>query len=337
LNPSGQDQHQQSSHLGTQLQQQQQQQQQIQLPIGVGIRLGGIGGIAVPVQQSQQQQQQQQSGVVPGAQFGAVNHHIWGVPVINNVIEGGMPDKNNDGGSGEQQIAQRRQRNREHAKRSRVRKKFMLESLQEQVRGLQNENSRLRLLVQEHIPEHAMQIIGDCCSKNHLFENFTNMKAEDSSAEKTAADPVKGELVRSDYSLMQSLMAGQRCFVLSDPTLPDNPIVFATPDFYKLTGYTSKEVLGRNCRFLQGPGTDKQTVDVIRRAIATGSDATVCLLNYKCDGTPFWNQFFIGALRDADNNIVNYVSGLVWLLRCFGIVLDALHALLGSFGSHLSC
>lgn len=302
LNPSGLDQHQISSHLGTQL------QPQIQLPIGVGIRLGGIGGIAAPGQQGQQQQQ---SRILPAAQFGAVNHHIWGIPAFNNGIEGGMLNNDNDAGATEQQIAERRQRNREHAKRSRVRKKFMLESLQEQVRGLQNENSRLRLLVKEHIPEHAMQIIADCCLKSHLFENLTDANEHDSSTENPPGHPVDGELVRSDYSLVQCLMAGQKCFVLSDPTLPDNPIVFATPDFYKLTGYTSKEILGRNCRFLQGSGTDKQSVEVIRRAIATGSDATVCLLNYKADGTPFWNQFFIGALRDADNNIVNFVSDCV--------------------------
>jgi hypothetical protein len=84
--------------------------------------------------------------------------------------------------------------------------------------------------------------------------------------------------------------------------------VFATPGFYKLTGYTQDQVLGRNCRFLQGPGTDPKAVDIIRKAIATGADCTTCILNYKADGTPFWNQFFVAALRDSDNCIVNYVS-----------------------------
>ena len=98
--------------------------------------------------------------------------------------------------------------------------------------------------------------------------------------------------------------------MLSDPRLPDNPIVFATPGFYKLTGYTPEQVLGRNCRFLQGSGTDPKSVDIVRKAIQSGSDCTVCLLNYKADGTPFWNQFFVAALRDSDNCIVNYVSYL---------------------------
>jgi PAS domain-containing protein len=244
----------------------------VSLPVGVGIRLGGIGGIAPAMAQSAPR--------APGVQG---QYSMWGPGT------GAVPDH---------QVAERRQRNREHAKRSRVRKKFMLESLQEEVRGLQRQNQGLRMVVQEHIPEHAMEIIADCCTTNPLFsddiELATGKKTED--------------LDKSDFSLMQSLSSGQQCFVLSDPKLPDNPIVFATPGFYKLTGYTSKEVLGRNCRFLQGPGTDTRAVDVIRKAVASGSDATVCLLNYKADGTPFWNQFFIGALRDSDNCIVNYVS-----------------------------
>jgi PAS domain-containing protein len=250
----------------------------VSLPVGVGIRLGGIGGIAPAMAQSAPR--------APGVQG---QYSMWGPGT------GAVPDH---------QVAERRQRNREHAKRSRVRKKFMLESLQEEVRGLQRQNQGLRMVVQEHIPEHAMTIIADCCTTNPLFsddiELATGKKTED--------------LDKSDFSLMQSLSSGQQCFVLSDPKLPDNPIVFATPGFYKLTGYTAKEVLGRNCRFLQGPGTDTRAVDVIRKAVASGSDATVCLLNYKADGTPFWNQFFIGALRDSDNCIVNYVS------RCLSIV-----------------
>jgi PAS domain S-box-containing protein len=114
--------------------------------------------------------------------------------------------------------------------------------------------------------------------------------------------------VKSDFSLISSLTSGQQNFVLSDPRLLDNPIVYASEGFYQLTGYKREEVLGRNCRFLQGPGTDPKAIDVIRAAVANGTDATTCLLNYKADGTPFWNQFFVAALRDSDNCIVNYVG-----------------------------
>jgi len=253
------------------------------LPVGVGIRLGGVGGVAPSTAQ-----------LAPSARPANPNQFMmWG----------GMPG----GGAGmsEQAIAERRQRNREHAKRSRVRKKFMLESLQEQVKQLQKENVELRMIVQQKIPQHAQEIIHECCSKNALFSDPTET-GEENGEKKTE----ETSLVKADFSLMESLTSGQQNFVLSDPRLPDNPIVYASPGFYQLTGYTQDQVLGRNCRFLQGPATDPRAVDIIRKAIASGSDSTTCLLNYKADGTPFWNQFFIAALRDSDNCIVNYVSSI---------------------------
>ena len=107
---------------------------------------------------------------------------------------------------------------------------------------------------------------------------------------------------------MMALQSAQQNFAVSDPSLPDNPIVYASQGFLRLTGYSMEQVLGRNCRFLQGPGTDQTVVDIIRRGVREGVDTSVCLLNYKANGEPFWNQFFVAALRDADGNIVNYVG-----------------------------
>jgi len=257
----------------------QQQGSGVALPVGRGIRLGGAGGVAPATAQK-----------VRG-----MGGMIWGGPQV-----AGMSD---------QAVAERRQRNREHAKRSRVRKKFMLESLQEQVASLQRENQRLRILVQDNIPEHAQVIISECCTSSPLFADGVLSSSEQPTGEDESGEGKKASaLVRSDFQLIDSLSAGQQNFVLSDPRLPDNPIVFATPGFYKLTGYTTEQVLGRNCRFLQGSGTDPKTVDIVRKAIQSGSDCTVCILNYKADGTPFWNQFFVAALRDSDNCIVNYVG-----------------------------
>lgn len=252
--------------------------QAMTLPVGVGIRLGGVGG------------------VTPAPSSGLQYKHTtpWSATSSTGDSDAG-------GDVSDKTLAERRERNREHAKRSRVRKKFMLESLQEQVRGLQQDNKKLRMLVQEHIPDKAVQIIAECCSQSILF-------ADDVGEQRTGDDV---RLDRKDFALMQALSNGQQCFVLSDPKLPDNPIIFASPGFYKMTGYSDKEVLGRNCRFLQGQGTDPKSVDMIRKAIAAGSDTTVCLLNYKADGTPFWNQFFIAALRDSDNNIVNFVRSSI--------------------------
>mmetsp|Transcript_7022 Transcript_7022/g.12630 ORF Transcript_7022/g.12630 Transcript_7022/m.12630 type:complete len:403 (-) Transcript_7022:94-1302(-) len=222
-----------------------------------------------------------------------------------------------DDDTAESAVAERRLRNREHAKRSRVRKKFMLESLQEEVRLLQGENSQLRLKIQRCLPTKAQQIFQECCSSSELFDDGSNPaaagaastgKLQTKEGAKEEGNRSKSTLDHSDYNLISSLTTGQQNFCLSDPRLPDNPIVFASEGFYSLTGYTPQQVLGRNCRFLQGPGTDPTAVDVVRRAIENGTDATVCLLNYRADGTPFWNQFFVAALRDEHNEIVNYVG-----------------------------
>lgn len=119
--------------------------------------------------------------------------------------------------------------------------------------------------------------------------------------------PVK-TLMEPDFRLMSALSGSQQNFAISDPSLPDNPIVYVSQGFLDLTGYTLDQVLGRNCRFLQGPGTDQSAVDIIRKGVREGLDTSVCLLNYKADGTPFWNQFFVAALRDAENNVVNFVG-----------------------------
>lgn len=272
----------------------------LQLPIGHGIRVGA----ALP------QASMSATGGITMSQLqqGASRNVAAGAGIAHNMP---MWTGNTTGGLSDQAMAERRQRNREHAKRSRVRKKFLLESLQAEVKELQTENEGLRMIVQSKIPQHAQKIISECCAKNPLFDDQTDGDEAGKNAKKDVASTTekkKVQLVNSDFSLIKSLTSGQQNFVLSDPRLPDNPIVYASDGFYQLTGYTREQVLGRNCRFLQGPATDPKAVDVIRTAVANGTDATACLLNYKADGTPFWNQFFVAALRDSDNCIVNYVG-----------------------------
>lgn len=111
-----------------------------------------------------------------------------------------------------------------------------------------------------------------------------------------ALPPVPGH--RSGLDLGTTLERIQRNFVVSDPSLPDNPIVFASDDFLQLTGYSREEVLGRNCRFLQGPDTDARAVQEIRSAINNQSECTVRLLNYRKDGSKFWNMFTLAPVFD---------------------------------------
>ena len=87
--------------------------------------------------------------------------------------------------------------------------------------------------------------------------------------------------------------------VVTDVNQPDNPIIFANDAFLRLTGYTRAEVTGRNCRLLQGPDTDPETVAMIRDAINARQDVNVDILNYRKDGTPFWNGLYMSPVPDA--------------------------------------
>ncbi|MFC6792662.1 PAS domain S-box protein [Methylobacterium komagatae] len=91
--------------------------------------------------------------------------------------------------------------------------------------------------------------------------------------------------------------------IITDPNLPDNPIVFANRAFQILCGYDASELLGRNCRFLQGPGTDPADVAKVRDAIAGRRDVVVELLNYHRDGTPFRNELYISPVFDAHGDL----------------------------------
>jgi PAS domain S-box-containing protein len=96
--------------------------------------------------------------------------------------------------------------------------------------------------------------------------------------------------------------------VVTDPRRPDNPIVFANGAFFDLTGYSDEEVIGRNCRFLQGPQTDPRTVDEVRLAVRERRAVAVDLLNYRKDGTPFWNALFIGPIFDKGGELLYFFA-----------------------------
>lgn len=91
--------------------------------------------------------------------------------------------------------------------------------------------------------------------------------------------------------------------VITDPRRADNPIVFANQAFQTLTGYGRDEIIGRNCRFLQGPETDLHAVRAIGDSIRRGEDIQVDLLNYRKDGSTFWNALFLSPVRGEEGDI----------------------------------
>ncbi|MCJ2086699.1 PAS domain S-box protein [Methylobacterium sp. E-005] len=103
--------------------------------------------------------------------------------------------------------------------------------------------------------------------------------------------------------------------ILTDPNLPDDPIVFANRAFQELSGYGAEELLGRNCRFLQGPGTDPAQVQGIRDALAERRDTAIDILNYRRDGTPFLNELFISPILDREGRVLYHFGSQVDVSR----------------------
>lgn len=225
----------------------------------------------------------------------------------------------NDGSEPISELSEKRRRNREHAKRSRMRKRVRLGGLEEMVLELRRENVRLRQIVKKGIPDKAEDIIRSCASDNTDADLVAKQDvvqgmrpnrtvggsgwgclssgsrsrprvdgAGRSYASRDRRVPSALKLMSPSYQSVKALSESQANFILTNPNLPGCPIIFASPGFLELTGYEANQVMGKNCRFLQGPGTDPVTVSIIRTNLTEGRDTSVCILNYKADGTPFW-------------------------------------------------
>ena len=119
------------------------------------------------------------------------------------------------------------------------------------------------------------------------------------------ANRARPELRLSFEAAVEATLSGVS---ISDPSLPDNPLVFVNPAFTNLTGYGADDCLGENCRFLQGPDTDPATVTRIRDAIAARQSVRAEILNYRKDGRPFWNDVVITPVFDAGGDLTAFVG-----------------------------
>nr|AML77233.1 putative LOV domain-containing protein [Gnetum montanum] len=104
-------------------------------------------------------------------------------------------------------------------------------------------------------------------------------------------------------SLVLALSNIQQSFVLTDPLLPDMPIVYASNMFLQLTGYSKEEIIGHNCRFLQGFERDRSSTLQVKKSIEAEKCCTLRILNYRKDGSPFWNLLHIAPIRDSSGKI----------------------------------
>ena len=119
---------------------------------------------------------------------------------------------------------------------------------------------------------------------------------------------VGGSAGERDRLLDLAVSASRHGIIVTDPNLPDDPIVYANPAFEELTGYAIEEILGRNCRFLQAGDRDQAALDEVRAALTEGRGCRVTVRNYKKDGTPFWNDLSISPARDESGRLLNFVG-----------------------------
>ncbi len=110
------------------------------------------------------------------------------------------------------------------------------------------------------------------------------------------------------YVLTQILDACVNGVTLSDPDLPDSPLVYVNRVFEQMSGYSQEEMIGRNCRFLQGDDHDQPALQTLREAIAQHQTCTVTLRNYRKNGELFLNKLSIRPLVDRENRVIYYLG-----------------------------
>lgn len=106
----------------------------------------------------------------------------------------------------------------------------------------------------------------------------------------------------------QAIAASSNGIVIADAREPDMPIIYINPAFERITGYSAQEIIGRNCRFLQGPDKNQPALNELRSALRGGRDCKVVLSNYRKDGTRFWNELTISPIYDGAGNLTHFVG-----------------------------
>jgi hypothetical protein len=145
-------------------------------------------------------------------------------------------DGNPPGAGAEKASSGRKERNREHAKRSRLRKKFLLEGLQDEVKQLENENRLLRAAISRHLPKPIADELAESTRQGSALPEMITQQLKQLGGEQGSTT-----LLAPDFRLVQALATAQQNFVVTDPSLPENPIVFVSQNFLNLTQYSSEE------------------------------------------------------------------------------------------------
>ncbi|MDE0404065.1 MAG: ATP-binding protein [Nitrospira sp.] len=137
-------------------------------------------------------------------------------------------------------------------------------------------------------------------STSHRLEREIEQRKKAEDARKT----YEAELVLRD----RSINSATNGIIIVDARQPDMPTVYCNAAFEKITGYAKEEVIGRNCRFLQGADHQQPGLDAIRRAIRQGAQAKAELRNYRKDGSPFWNELYVAPVKDQKGQLTHFIG-----------------------------
>ena len=125
----------------------------------------------------------------------------------------------------------------------------------------------------------------------------------------TARDITENRLRDANLRLLErSLEVVGSGIIITDATAADHPIIYCNQACEKITGYTREELIGRNCRILQGPDTSREVLEQLRRSLEKNEACRVVLKNYRKDGSAFWNELTLSPLLDADGRLTNYIG-----------------------------
>ncbi|NET42174.1 PAS domain S-box protein [Okeania sp. SIO2B3] len=108
--------------------------------------------------------------------------------------------------------------------------------------------------------------------------------------------------------MKRALDSSNNGIVITDATQPDNPIIYVNPSFQRITGYKTEELIGKNCRFLQGKSTNQLAISKLRNAILHGQECHVILQNSRKDGTNFWNELFVAPVYNSQQHLTHFIG-----------------------------
>lgn len=155
------------------------------------------------------------------------------------------------------------------------------------------------------------EIIGLNGTRRHIKTSSLPLPNPDGSLSRLSIDLDVSERKKAEAELHlrdRAIQALSQGIIITDASRPENPIIYVSPGFEQITGYTSREVVSKNCRFLQGSDTDPESIKRLSEAVQKRHSCSLEILNYRKDGTPFWNAISIAPVYGRGKKVTHFVG-----------------------------